>query len=70
MRARSTHQGQASDVESVMVDGCWVMRDGRVLTLDEPAIVQEAEIVARGAWRRLFDKRPDLSPPPGFDVTR
>ncbi len=61
------HQGQASDVESVMVDGRWVMRDGRVLTLDEPAIVQEAEIVARGAWRRLFDKRPDLAPPPGFD---
>jgi len=64
------HQGQAADVESVMVDGRWVMRDGRVLTLDEPVIVREAERVARAAWRRLFESRPDLSPPPGFDVGR
>ena len=62
------HQGQASDVESVMVDGRWIMRDGRVLTLDERAIVQEAEIVGRAAWRRLFDKRRDLVPPSGFDL--
>jgi len=63
------HQGQASDVESVMVDGRWIMRDGRVLTLDEPAIVAEAERVARAAWRRLFAERPDLQRPPGFDLT-
>ena len=62
------HQGQAADVESVMVDGRWVMRDGRVLTLDEAAIVREAERVARAAWRRLFERRPDLVPPPGLDL--
>jgi 5-methylthioadenosine/S-adenosylhomocysteine deaminase len=62
------HQGQAADVESVMVDGRWVMRDRRVLTLDEAAIVAEAERVARAAWRRLFDSRPDLVPPPGLDL--
>jgi 5-methylthioadenosine/S-adenosylhomocysteine deaminase len=61
------HQAQARDVEAVMVDGRWLMRDGRVLTLDEEAIVAEAERVARGAWRRLFASRPDLIPPPGFD---
>lgn len=60
------HQAQASDVESVMVDGRWVMRDGHVLTLDEPAIVAEADKVARSAWQRLLDKRPDLPPPPGM----
>jgi cytosine/adenosine deaminase-related metal-dependent hydrolase len=60
------HQGQAADVESVMVDGRWIMREGRVLTLDEPAIVAEAERVARAAWARLFAERPDLSRPPGF----
>jgi 5-methylthioadenosine/S-adenosylhomocysteine deaminase len=61
------HQGQASDIEAVMVDGRWIMRDGRVLTLDEPAIVAEADRIARAAWQRLFAQRPDLPRPPGFD---
>src|SRR5207245_11695769 len=60
------HQGQAGDVESVMVDGRWLMRDRHVLTLDEPAIVAEAERVARVAWARLFAERPELQRPPGF----
>jgi 5-methylthioadenosine/S-adenosylhomocysteine deaminase len=63
------HQGQAGDVESVMVDGRWLMREGRVLTLDEPALVAEAERVARAAWSRLFAERPDLSRPSGLDLS-
>jgi 5-methylthioadenosine/S-adenosylhomocysteine deaminase len=63
------HQGLASDVEAVMVNGRWLMRDGRVLTLDEPAIVAEADRIARAAWRRLFERRPELPRPPGFDFT-
>jgi 5-methylthioadenosine/S-adenosylhomocysteine deaminase len=62
------HQGQARDVEAVMVDGRWLMRDGRVLTIDEPAVVAEAERVARSAWRRLFEARPDLARPPGLHL--
>ncbi len=62
------HQGLASDVEAVMVDGRWIMRDGRVLTLDEAALVAEADRIARAAWRRLFERRPDLPRPPGFDL--
>jgi 5-methylthioadenosine/S-adenosylhomocysteine deaminase len=71
IRAVSTlvHQGQPADVESVMVDGRWVMREGRILTLDEAATIREAERVARSAWRRTFAKRPDLTPPPGFDLS-
>ncbi|HEX9820554.1 MAG TPA: amidohydrolase family protein [Methylomirabilota bacterium] len=61
------HNGQAGDVESVMVDGRWIMRDRRVLTLDETAVVAEADRVARAAWGRLFKERPDLRRPPGFD---
>jgi len=61
------HNGQAADVRDVMVDGRWLMRERHVLTLDEPAIVAEAERVARAAWRRLFAQRPDLAPPAGFD---
>ena len=60
------HQGQAGDVQSVMVDGRWIMRDRRVLTLDETAIVDEADRIARAAWRRLFEERPELSRPPGM----
>src|SRR5262249_22794922 len=60
------HQGLASDVEAVMVDGRWIMRDGRVLTLDEPALVAEADRIAPAAWRRPFQGRPDLPPPAGF----
>ena len=63
------HQGQASDVQSVMVDGRWLMRDGRVVTLDEAAIVEEADRIAHAAWRRLFEERPDLSRPPGMDTS-
>jgi 5-methylthioadenosine/S-adenosylhomocysteine deaminase len=60
------HNGQGGDVESVMVDGRWLMRDRRVLTLDAPALVAEADRVARAAWSRLFAERRDLQPPPGF----
>jgi 5-methylthioadenosine/S-adenosylhomocysteine deaminase len=63
------HNAQAGDVESVMADGRWLMRDRRVLTLDEPALVAEADRVARAAWARLFAERPDLPWPPGFDLT-
>jgi 5-methylthioadenosine/S-adenosylhomocysteine deaminase len=62
------HNGQAADVSSVMVDGRWIMRDHRVLTLDEPALLAEAEQVARSAWRRLFAERPELPRPPGLDL--
>ena len=51
-----------------MVDGRWLMRDGRVLTIDEEATVTEAQRIAKRAWSRLFAGRPDLTPPPGFDL--
>jgi 5-methylthioadenosine/S-adenosylhomocysteine deaminase len=60
------HQGQAGDVEAVVVDGRWLMRDGRVLTMDEDAVVARAQAVAKRAWRRLFEQRPDLPWPDGF----
>ena len=60
------HQGQARDVKAVTVDGRWLMRDGTVLTMDEAAIVPEANHMACTAWQRLFTERPDCGHPLGF----
>jgi 5-methylthioadenosine/S-adenosylhomocysteine deaminase len=54
------HNGQAADVEAVMVDGRWLMRDGKVLTLDEPDIVTRAEAIGQRVWRQLVEKHPDV----------
>ncbi len=64
------HQGQSRDVEAVMVDGRWLMRDGILRTMDEAAIVREADRIGRAAWRRLFEERPDLRPPPGLNLVQ
>jgi 5-methylthioadenosine/S-adenosylhomocysteine deaminase len=58
------HNGQARDVQDVMVDGQWLMRDGKVLTMDEPAIVAAAQEVANKAWSRQFKGR--FKVPAGF----
>jgi hypothetical protein len=34
--------------------------------MEEAAVVAEAQRVAEGAWRRLFEQRPDLPWPAGF----
>lgn len=60
------HQGQARDVEDVMVDGKWVMRDGRILTMDEARILREADEVSNRAWARLFAEKPEIEVPEGF----
>jgi cytosine/adenosine deaminase-related metal-dependent hydrolase len=68
IRAVSTfvHQGQPHDVESVMVDGAWLMRDGTVRTMDEATIVREADRIARRAWGELFAAKPELRILPGL----
>ncbi len=47
------HNGQPSDIESVMVDGQFVMRNRKVLTLDEDAVVAEADKVGRRIWKQV-----------------
>lgn len=58
------HNGQARDVQSVMVDGRWLMRDGVVLTMNEPEILAEVQRVANAAWSRQFRKQ--FKAPAGF----
>jgi len=47
------HNGQPSDIESSMVDGQFIMRNRKVLTLDEDAIVAEADKVGRRIWGQV-----------------
>ena len=52
------HNGQAGDIESVMVDGKFVMRDHKVCTMDEEALIQEADTIGRRAWNQLLERYP------------
>lgn len=47
------HCGNSSDVESVMVDGQFVMRHQKVLTMDEPALVAAAATVSQRVWDQV-----------------
>jgi 5-methylthioadenosine/S-adenosylhomocysteine deaminase len=47
------HNGQPSDIESVMIDGQFVMRNRKVLTMDEDRVVAEADKVGRRIWSRV-----------------
>ncbi len=47
------HGGQASDIESVMVDGEFIMRSNKVLTMDEGAIIREADAVSKRIWNKV-----------------
>lgn len=61
------HNGQARDVQSVMVDGKWLMRDGVVRTMNETALLASAQQVARTLWSRQFRERLELKVPTGFN---
>ena len=54
------HNGQPSDIESVMVDGEFVLKDGKFLNLDEEAIIREADAIGKNVWRRLLNKYPNI----------
>ncbi len=47
------HNGQPSDIESVMIDGQFVMRNRKVLTMDEDRLIAEADNVGRRIWSQV-----------------
>jgi len=47
------HNGQPNDIESVMVDGQFVMRNRKVLTMDEDRIIADADRVGRRIWKQV-----------------
>lgn len=52
------HNGQPSDIESSMVAGRFIMRDRKVLTYDEAAIIAEADKVGRRIWTQVREAGP------------
>jgi 5-methylthioadenosine/S-adenosylhomocysteine deaminase len=56
------HNGQPSDIESVMVDGQFIMRNRKVLTMDEDRIIAEADKVGRRIWGQVQAASPIAVP--------
>jgi cytosine/adenosine deaminase-related metal-dependent hydrolase len=56
------HNGQPSDIESSMVDGQFIMRNRKVLTMDEDQIVAEADRVGRRIWKQVESAGPIAVP--------
>jgi 5-methylthioadenosine/S-adenosylhomocysteine deaminase len=49
------HNGQPSDIETVMIDGKFVMRNHRVMTIDETALMEEAWQIGQRVWGRMLE---------------
>jgi len=47
------HNGQPADIETVMIDGQFVMHSRKILTVDEDRIVAEADTVGRRIWKQV-----------------
>ncbi len=56
------NNGQPSDIESVMVDGKFVMRNRKILTMDEDSIIAQADKVGRRIWSQILETGPIAVP--------
>jgi 5-methylthioadenosine/S-adenosylhomocysteine deaminase len=54
------HYADPGAVHSVMVQGNFIMRAGKVLTMDEAEVMSNAEAAAAAAWNRLLASNPGL----------
>ena len=60
------HYANPSAVEAVMVGGRFLMQGGRVLTMDEDAVIAEAQEATVAAWHRLRERSGDIELPPNL----
>ena len=56
------HYGHPGIVDSVMVDGHFLMQDGAILGVDEEAIVEESQRANDSIWERFGERFPDVGP--------
>ena len=59
------HYGHPGTVHSVIVDGAFVMRDRVVTSIDEQALLAEAQDVTERVWKRMIEANPDIRPGQG-----
>lgn len=52
------HNGQPSDIETVMVAGQFIMREHEILTVDEAAIMEAAYQIGERVWGRILEGGP------------
>lgn len=52
------HNGQPADIESVMVDGQFIMRNRKILTVDEDSLITEADKVGKRIWSQVLAAGP------------
>jgi cytosine/adenosine deaminase-related metal-dependent hydrolase len=52
------HNGQPSDIEAVLVDGRFLMRDRKVLSIDEEQLMAEAYRIGERVWKRILRDGP------------
>ncbi|MDA0997830.1 MAG: amidohydrolase family protein [Proteobacteria bacterium] len=57
------HYGHPGVVSSVMVEGRFLMRDGKMLSMNEADVIAEAQAATLAAWRRLAEISPDIELP-------
>ena len=60
------HYANPSAVDAVMVGGRFLMQGGRVLTMDEDAVIAEAQEATVAAWHRLRERSGDIELPPNL----
>jgi 5-methylthioadenosine/S-adenosylhomocysteine deaminase len=58
--AQIVYAGHATDVSDVMINGCWVMRDRQLLTLNENELLQAAQEYAHKIDAFLIDREQSL----------
>ena len=56
------HNGQPSDIDSVLVDGRFIMKDRKLTTLDEGSLMQEAYKIGERVWGQILEDGPITIP--------
>jgi len=56
------HNGHAGDIEAVLVDGEFIMRERRILTIDEASLVAQAAAVSERVWGKILESGPLVLP--------
>jgi 5-methylthioadenosine/S-adenosylhomocysteine deaminase len=54
------HYGQAGNVETLMVAGRILMRDGELTTMNEQDVLRNAQEATISSWKRLSEMYPDI----------